>query len=177
MKHLFLQIIILAVLVSCTSVKVSYDYDKTAPFPTYKTYQFTQEVGSLPIGDLNRSRLVSAIENELALKGFTKSDKPDVFIDIKIKAKEKQNATANTSGGYGHGYRYGWGGGFSTTTINYDSYTEGTVFIDMIDATKNQLVWQGRAVRTFDPDLTAEKREANIKEGAKQVFMQYPPKK
>jgi hypothetical protein len=180
MKHLFLPIFVLALLSSCASLKVTQDYDKTAPFATYKTYQFTPEVASLPVGDLNRSRLVAAVETELAAKGFTKSDKPDVLIDLKVKAKEIQTATANTTGGYGgygRGYRYGWGGGFSTTTINYDSYTEGTVFFDMIDVAKNQLVWQGRAVGTFEPDLSAEKREANIKNGTHQVFMQYPPKK
>jgi hypothetical protein len=177
MKRLFFPILILFLLSSCASVKVSSDFDKTAPFSTYKTYQFAQEVASLPIDDLNKNRLISAIETELAAKGFTKADKPDVVINVKIKAKEKQTATANTTGGYGgYGYRYGWGGGYSTTTINYDSYTEGTVFIDMIDAAKNQLVWQGRAVRTFEPDLSAEKREANIKNGTHEVFLQYPPK-
>ena len=57
----------------------------------------------------------------LGQKGFTKSENPDVLIDLKLTAQTKQTATANTSGGYGYGYRYGWGGGFSTTTINYDS--------------------------------------------------------
>ena len=175
MKRLFFPILILFLLSSCASVKVSTDFDKTAPFASYKTYQFAPEVATLPIGDLNRSRLTSAIETELAAKGFTKADKPDVVINVKIHAKEMQTATANTTGGYG-GYRYGRGGGFSTTTINYDSYTEGTVFIDMIDAAKNQLVWQGRAVRTFEPDLSAEKRESNIKNGTHEVFLQYPPK-
>jgi hypothetical protein len=112
------------------------------------------------------------------MKGFTKSDKPDVLIVVKIKAKEVQTATANTSGGYGYGrWGYGYGGGFSTTTINYDSYTEGTVFVDMIDAAKKQMVWQGRAVGTVNPDLSPEKREANIKNGMTQVFYNYPPKK
>lgn len=182
MKHLVLPILALVLFSSCASLKVTQDYDKTAPFSSYKTYQLTEDVANLPIGDLNKSRLIAAVETELAAKGFTKSDKPDVLIDIKVKTKEIQTATANTTGGYGggyygRGYRYGWGGGFSTTTINYDSYTEGTVFIDMIDVAKNQLVWQGRAVGTFDPDISTEKREANIKNGTHQVFMQYPPKK
>ena len=177
MKRIFLPLFIVALFTSCSSLKVSYDYDKSAPFATYKTYQFTSEALSLPIQEISRQRLITAIENELVLKGFTKSEKPDVLIDIKVKAKEMQTATANTSGGYyGRGYRYGYGGGFSTTTINYDSYTEGTVFIDMIDAAKSQLVWQGRAVKTIDPDLSPEKREANINNGVKQVFYQYPPK-
>jgi hypothetical protein len=177
MKHLFLLVFIASLFTSCASIKVSCDYDKSANFAAYKTYQFTQEVASLPIGDLNRARLTAAIESELAAKGFTKSDKPDVMIDVQVRAKEMQTATANTSGGYGGYGRYRWGGGFTTTTINYDSYTEGTFFVNMIDASNNQLVWQGRAVGTLDPDASADKRESNIKNGTKQVFTQYPPKK
>jgi hypothetical protein len=183
MKRLFLPLFIMLLFTSCESIKVSYDYDKSAQFASYKTYQFTKEALSIPIQEITRQRLLTAIESELALKGLKKSDNPDVLIDIKVRAKEKQTATANTTGtgGYGYGgyggYRYGgWGGGFSTTTINYDSYTEGTVFIEMIDSAKNQLVWQGRAVGTVQEDITPEKRETNIKNGVKQVFMQYPPK-
>lgn len=179
-KHLFFPILVLFLLSSCATLKVSQDYDKSAPFASYKTYQFTQDAANLPINELKRSRLIAAVESEMALKGFTKSENPDVLIDIRVKTKEVQTATANTSGTggyYGRGYRYGWGGGFSTTTINYDSYTEGTIFIDMIDVAKNQLVWQGRAAGTIDPDISAEKSESNIKYGTKQVFMQYPPVK
>ena len=32
---------------------------------------------NLNIEELNRKRLITAIENELSLKGFTKSDNPD----------------------------------------------------------------------------------------------------
>ncbi len=54
------------------------------------------------------------------------------------------------------------GGGFSTTTINYDTYVDGTLFIDMIDASKKQLVWQGRGTKTIDQDASPQKREENI---------------
>ena len=53
----------------------------------------------------------------------------------------------------------GWGGGFSTTTINYDTYVDGTLFIDMIDTKKNQLVWQGGAPRRLN--LMQVKRKGN----------------
>ena len=55
--------------------------------------------------------------------------------------------------------RYGYGGGFSTTTINYDTYVDGTLFIDMIDASKKQLVWQGRGTKTIEPDANQARRE------------------
>lgn len=177
MKKLFLFITLGILAASCSSVKVSSDFDREADFASYKTYAFTKEAQELPVSDLNRKRVLDAVANELAAKGFTKSDQADVWIDMNVLAERKQSATATSSPGYyGAGYRYGWGGGFSTTTINVENYVEGTLFIDMIDASKKQLVWQGRAVGTLDPDATPQKREANINSAVKQIFTKYPPK-
>ena len=174
MKKLLIPVFILLIVGACASVKVSSDFDKTAPFSGYKTYAFTPEALNLGINELNRTRMITAIENELSLKGFTKSEKPDVLIDVKITGEKKQTATATSTGGY-YG-RYGWGGGMGTTTVNYDSYVEGTIFIEMVDAAKKQLVWQGRGVGTIDPEASAEKREKNINYAVKQIFSKYPPK-
>jgi hypothetical protein len=185
MKKLIFLFSILVAAAACSSVKVSHDYDKTASFSSYKTYTFTDNALAIPLDELNRKRVMDAVENELKAKGFTrKESNPDVLIDINIKAEHKQSATATTSGypggyagyGYGYGYAYGWGGGFSTTTIHYENYTDGTLFIDMIDAAKKQLVWQGRGTKTIDPDASAQKRESNINYAIKQIFMYYPPK-
>jgi len=177
MKKLLFPILILLIAASCATIKVSSDFDKSAQFSGYKTYAFTEDALNLNIEELNRKRLITAIENELSLKGFTKSEKPDVVIDVKITGEKKQTATATSTGGYGgYGYRYGWGGGMGTTTINYDSYVEGTMFINMIDAGKTEVVWQGRGVGTIDPEASAEKREKNINYAVKQIFTTYPPK-
>jgi hypothetical protein len=177
MKKLLIPFFALILATSCATVKVTSDYDNTAPFASYKTYAFTPEAMQLPVDDLNRGRFVAAVEKELGLKGFTKSDKADVLVDMKLASETKQTATATSNGGYyGRGYRYGWGGGFSTTTINYDSYKEGTLFIDIIDAAKQQLVWQGRGVATLNPDASADKRVANINNAVKMIFTKYPPK-
>jgi hypothetical protein len=162
---------------ACSGIQVSSDFDREAAFASYKTYTFTKEAEELPVSDINRKRVLDAITTELAAKGFTKSDQPDVWISLNLAAEQKQIATAtNTGGYYGAGYGYRWGGGFSTSTINVENYVEGTLFVDMIDASKKQLVWQGRAVGTLNPDASAEKREKNINYAIKQIFTKYPPK-
>ena len=176
MKRLFLFALAGILFTSCASVKVTSDFDKTVDFTSYKTYAFTEEALDLGIGDLNQDRVIAAAEKELGAEGFTKSESPDVLIDMNLVTKDVQTATAYSSGGYyGSGYRYGYGGGMSTTTINYDSYEEGTLFVDMIDATEKKLVWQGRGASTLDPDLSAEKRESNINYAFEKIFAQYPP--
>jgi len=175
MKKLLLPVLVMIIAASCSSVKISSDYDKSAGFASYKTFAFTQEALNYPMSELDRTRILTAITNELTAKGFTKSDNPDVLIDFNIKTQQQQTATATSTGGYGYGYRYGWGGGFSTTTINYDTYTDGTLFIDMIDASKKQLVWQGRGTKTLAEDASAATKEKNINYAVKQIFMKYPP--
>ena len=177
MKNIILFVFLGVLAGSCSSIKVSSDFDREANFASYKTYTFTKEALELPINELNRKRLIDAISNELAAKGFTKSDQADVWIDLVVSTQQKQSATSTSSPSYyGAGYRYGWGGGFSTTTVNIENYVEGTLFVDMIDASKKQLVWQGRAVATLDPNTRSEKRESNINYGVKQIFTRYPPK-
>ena len=71
------------------------------------------------------------------------------LIDVKITGEKKQTATATINRRlwrYYGGYRYGWGGGWVPPHVNYDSYVEGTVFVNMIDASKKEVVWQGRGV-------------------------------
>ncbi|MDH4059017.1 MAG: DUF4136 domain-containing protein, partial [Cyclobacteriaceae bacterium] len=175
-KILFVNLLLVAA--ACSSLKVTYDYDKQANFANYKTYSYTNDALNLPIGDLNRDRVINAIDAEMTAKGFSKSDSPDVLIDLHVKAEEKVDATATTTGpGYGYGgpWRYGYGGGFSTTSINYYEYVEGTLFVNMIDSSTEKIVWQGRGTKTIDEDASASKREQNINYAIKQIFTKYPP--
>jgi hypothetical protein len=167
----------LVVLAACSSIQTTYDFDSTVDFSKYKTYEFTDDAKAFPIQELDRQRVLSAIETELAAKGFTKSSSsPDVLIDLQVKLQQKQTATATNTGGYG--YRYGWGAGYGgTTRVDVQNYVEGTLFINMIDKASEKLVWQGRGTKTLEEHPTPEKKEANVKYGVKQIFLKYPPKK
>jgi hypothetical protein len=180
MKYLVFLVMVLSI-TSCSSVKIAYDYDKQADFAKFKTYAFSEDVAKLPVDELNRGRLISAVETELAAKGFSKSDNPDVLIDMHITAKKRTEAVANTSGGggmYGGYYgRYGYGGGFSTTTVSYNDYVDGTLLINMVDKSTEKIAWQGRGTKTIDEDASASKREQNINYAVKQIFTKYPPVK
>lgn len=174
MKNIILSISVAFILASCSSISVSYDYDKNANFTTYKTYGYTPEALALGIGDLNRDRLLAAIDAEMAARGFTKSDSPDALVDLIVKAQERTQATATNTGGY-YG-RYGWGGGMSTTTINYDQYVDGTLFVNFIDKSTEKMVWQGRATKTLDENASPQKKETNIKNAVKMIFSKFPVK-
>ena len=177
MKTRLLLIVTIALASACSSITTSYDYDKTVDFTKYKTYNFTPEALKLGIQELNRDRLLAAIDREMTARGFTKSDNPDVLIDLLAKLEEKRTATATTSGGGMYGYgRYGYGGGFSTTTVNYDDYTEGTLFINLVDRGTEKIVWQGRGTKTIVENASPEKRESNINNGVAMIYTKFPIK-
>ena len=104
MKKLFFLSLIMIVAVSCSTVKVSSDFDKTANFAAYKTFTYTDETLAMPLDDINKNRILNIVTAEMAAKGFTKSEtNPDVWIDINIKTETQQTATATTSGAGGYG--------------------------------------------------------------------------
>lgn len=183
MKNVLI-ILVLFVFVGCSTVKVAYDYDKQVDFSKYKTYVISEETLKMTgVNQLNRDRIITAVEAQMAADGFTKAgtDNADVILDIRLKGQEVQTATATTTGGggyggYGRGYGgWGYGGGMSTTQINYDNYTEGTMFITLIDRVTEKITWQGTGKKTIQENANTEKREKNIDYAVTQIFTNYPP--
>ena len=153
--------------------KTSFDYDKTANFAGYKTYAMRD---GAKVGDpLIDNRIVAAIENELAAKGFTKSDtNPNVLVIYHVAINKQQNISGYTSGGGPYGWRFG--GGMQSTDLRVNEILIGTLVIDLTDAAKKEVVWRGMGVKEIDPQAKAEKRDKNISGAVAKMFKNYPPK-
>ncbi len=183
MKYLLCTCLAMALVTtnSLAQVSVSSDYDKDVDFTQFKTYKFTEEALNLPISDLSRGRLIEAITSEMATKGFSQTDDPDILLDITITAEQKERTTATTNyssmNHYGAGYRYRWGPSFTTTDINVTEYVEGTIFLDFISSETNQLVWQGRGVGTVQENASSQKKDKRAYNGVAKILGKYPPKK
>ena len=175
MKKLFKTIPLLAVLImvtSCSSVRVAADYDKNVDFSNYKTFAFYKTgIDKAEISDLDKRRILRAIEVEMIGKGFTKSENPDILVSIFTKSREKVNIYNNGWGPYGYGW--GWSpyywGNYNTVSTS----TEGVLYIDLIDANKKELIWQGVGTGYLTQNM--EKKEERIKEFVKSIFEKYPP--
>lgn len=177
MKSLkFLVVILIMSLSSCSTVKVVSDYDTKANFKEYKTFAFYKKgIDKAKVSDLDKKRIMRAIEAELISKGFTKSENPDLLVSIFTKSRERVNVTDNNFGML----RFGWGWGYNPwfngrNNINVNQYTEGTLFIDFIDKKNNELVWQGIGSGAMKMK-SVEKKEERIKEFVKEIISTYPP--
>ena len=168
---LFLPLLLLA-FVGCGSVSVTTDYDTKANFDTYKTFAFYKPgIDKAEISDLDKKRIMRAIEAELVTKGMQKSVAPDVLVSLFTKSRERVNVQNNVGFGYGWGWRPMWGGGMQ---MNVNSYTEGTLFVDIIDAKTKELVWQGIGSGALTT-RSVERKEERIQEFVQEILTQYPP--
>ncbi|WP_309642612.1 DUF4136 domain-containing protein [Flavobacterium sp.] len=167
-----LPLLLLYLVVSCGSVHVNTDYDKAVDFTQYKTYAYYKTgIDKVEISDLDKKRILRSIDEAMLAKGFTKTDTPDLLININAKSEKNVNMNQFYAG-YGYGWGFGWspywGGGTSLTTS-----TDGILTIDLIDAKKKELIWQGEGSGYLTKD-TNEKDE-NIKEFVTKILAQYPP--
>ena len=168
-----LPILLLFIISSCSTIRVNSDFDKNVDFTQYKTYAFHKNgIDKAEVSDLDKKRILRAIETELNKKGMTKSETPDLLVSIFTKEREQVDVNQYNAGwGYGWGYGwnpYLWGGRSYVTT-----YTQGTLYIDLIDAKKKELIWQGQGMG----DLTQvrEKKEERINAFVSKILEQFPP--
>ncbi|MGO1586075.1 MAG: DUF4136 domain-containing protein [Mesonia sp.] len=159
---------------SCSSVKVATDYDEAVDFNQYQSFAFYKPgIDKAEISDLDKKRILRAIEVELTQKGLVKSTNPSLLVSIFTKSTTNVDIYRNN---YGYGYGYGWRpyyyyGGMGKETVS--TSTEGTLYIDFIDAAKKELVWQGMGTGVLSQDREA--KIERIKEIVLEVMKKYPP--
>ncbi|HEX8268294.1 MAG TPA: DUF4136 domain-containing protein [Flavobacterium sp.] len=175
MKTIKFLPILLLVLASCSSVRTASDFDKTVDFTQYKTYAFFKTgIDKVEVSDLDKKRILHAIEEQMTAKGFAKSETPDILVNIFTKARQQVDVNQFNSG-WGYGWGYGWNPWMYGGNTAISAYTEGTLFIDLIDAKRKELVWQGEGVGVLTEN-TGDKDE-RIREFVAKILAQYPPVK
>ena len=168
------------ILTSCSSLRVTSDYDTEVDFDKYKTFAFYKKgIDKADISDLDKKRILIAIENQSISKGLRKSKDPDILVSIFTKSRERVNVNNTANWGFGWSWRWGglnpWMYG-NLNNVNINQYTEGTLFIDILDTESNSLVWQGigsGAMRMKN----VEKKKERIKEFVRGILDKYPPLK
>ena len=160
---------------------VRYDFDKEKDFSKYKTYKWVPIKGADKPDDLTDSKIVAAVDADLAKKGLTKTDSEDADLYVGHQTaigEEKQFTSYNTGWGYGPGWGGGWYGGGMSSTTTYGSTS--TVYVGQLDLSvydpkAKQLVWRGVATKTLDPKAKPEKKEKNINKAVTKLLKNFPP--
>lgn len=167
----FLPLILLFIFASCSSVRVATDFDREVDFNQYQTFAFYKPgIDKAQISDLDKRRILRAIESNLTQTGMSKSENPDILVSIFTKEKERVDVYNNY---YGHSwYWHPWY--YQGSSVHRTP--EGTLFIDLIDAKSNNLVWQGMGTANLHTS-SVEAKEKRINEIVREILAKYPPEK
>jgi hypothetical protein len=176
------------VLAGCAAPKPTLrsDYDRSADFATYRTYSYVDPVGTDKAGysSIITQHFKSAIDNEMSARGYRKVDSnPDLLVNFSANATEKVDVrstpTPTMGMGVGYGGYYGYRGSMYgawpmyTNDVSTVRYQVGTLNVDVVDARRKQLVWEGVAEGKLRKE-TMQNPEPAIRSVINQLYQTYP---
>src|SRR5262249_32167885 len=162
MKYRIFACLALAMTAAVTYAQKTTDSDPSAPFGTYKTYAWTE--GTPSPNPLGEQRIHAAVDAQLAGKGMTRVDSdPNLYVATHVLTHEQKESGAM-------GFVRWWGGAF---TANGETYVQGTLIVDLYDASTRKMVWRGVATGTASDK--ASKNTSKIEKALAKMFQRYPP--
>ncbi|MGH2665667.1 DUF4136 domain-containing protein [Flavobacterium sp.] len=168
-----LAVLLVFAITSCSTVRVNSDYDKSVNFSQYKTYAFHKSgIDKAEISDLDKKRILKSIDAQLSAKGMTKSETPDLLVNIFTKERERIDVN-QFNAGWGYGWGYGWNPYLWGGRTYVSSSTEGTLYIDLIDAKNKELIWEGMGTGYLTQDT--HKKDERINEFVTKIIAEFPP--
>ena len=157
--------------------EVHYNYDRSANFASYKTYQWVEIPGGSVPDQLIDQAIMQAADEQLAQKGLTKVDNnADLYIGYQFVLNLEKSVSLWETGGAGPGWGWDpWGGGRNvqgqTSTIPV-----GILLMDLYDVARKQLVWRADAIKTINLKTDPDKNYKNLQKVMTKLFKHYPPK-
>lgn len=156
------------------------DYDKSVDFSVYRTYGFPKETGTDRGGysTLVTSYFKSAVSAAMEARGYKYAEEnPDLLVNFFMNTRERTELRPRHVSGYGYyGYRYGlyhaWPMYEEDRTV---TYKVGTINIDIVDAEKKQLIWEGIAEGRVTKEAL-ENPQVTINGVVTELMRQYPGK-
>lgn len=130
--------------------------DPTANFTQYQTFGFVDPLGTDSRGyqSIVSQQLKTATRREMEARGLRYDPaNPQLLVNFSASLNDKMRVTTAPAPAYGgyYGYRRGfyqpWPLYQDSTTVS--EYQEGTLTIDVIDAGKKQLVWEGTVTKSI----------------------------
>lgn len=167
-----------AAIAACTSgPKIRADADPSVDFKTYKTFGFFQQLSTdkSKYSTMLTTRLKDAARRELQTRGYQEAEQPQLLVNFNTNVENRTDVQSTGSSAGFYGYRSGMYGAWGAypQDVYTTHYQEGTLAIDLVDASKQQLVWQGIAQARLTKTML-ENPGATIDSVVADIFAKYP---
>ena len=173
-----MAVLLVAACASGPSAKVFVRSDPAMNVASFHTYAFEEPLGTDRAGysSLLSKYLKAAAARELEARGYRPDPAADFLVNFNVQKQDKLKATSvPSSAGYGgyYGYRRGYYSAWPSYETQVTQYTEGTLSIDIVNAAKQQLIWEGTAIgRLREKDR--ENLQPLVDAVVAQVFENFP---
>ena len=160
--------------VAAFAQEVQFDYDRSANFSAFKTYQWV-DYKRVAVGDqLLDQDIKRAVDEQLAGKGLRRVESGgDLLVGYQAGISEEKQFDA-----FGSGFG-GWGGpgrgNFGDIHGTTSTIEIGKLVIGLFDPASKQLVWRGSASKTLDLKKDPDKNYRNLEKAMAKLFKNYPP--
>ena len=142
----------------------------------YHTYSFAAQPGTNRGGNVTplTTFFETAIEREMSARGYQKLDSGgDLLVNFNARVSERADIESTPAPMYGYGY-YGYRGGmYMGPEVQTVRYKVGTANIDVVDAKRKVVVWEGIAERELTQDVMRNPQPA-IDHTVAAMFAQFP---
>ena len=147
-----------------------------ANLSAYHTYSFAAQPGTNRGGNVTplTTFFESAIAREMTARGYQQVDSGgDLLVNFNARVSEKADIQSTPGPMYGYGY-YGYRGGmYMGPEVQTVRYKVGTANIDVVDAKRRVVVWEGIAERELSDDIMRNPQPA-IDSTVAKMFAQFP---
>lgn len=161
-------------MVSCTGMKIKYDYDQMENFSEYRSFDFLKVPATVMVNPLAMNFLKMAISTDLEAKGYLKaSDNPQLLIAVHTYVQGRLNIT---DWGYNYANReaYWRESDYWGEIIDAYAFEGSTLIIDFVKAADKKLIWRGVAQKVLEPDLMPDELEPVIQEAVSKILKEFP---
>lgn len=178
-KMLFPALALLVAACAAPQPQVRSNFDRTADFSRYRTYNVMASAGRSADGyeTLVGQAIRAAVEQELESRGYVKDPDPDLLVNFSVTVQKVQQVSQIPTAGPPAPYYYRGGYYQTWPAYSYETwvreYDEGTLLIDVIDAERQQLVWEAAGTGRLKKDLT-EDIQARAQQAVALLFARYP---
>ena len=170
----------LLLLAGCaTGPTIRSNVDPAVNFNTFRTFSFFQPLSTDREGyqSLISQQLIASTQRELEARGLTRDDtRPDLLVnfsadlDQRLRVTQTPVTTASSFNRHRHGLYSTWPT-YQRTEIR--QYTQGTLGIDVVDAARRQLVWEGFALGRVTQSTTNNLGPV-LDDAVVQIFREFP---
>jgi hypothetical protein len=147
-----------------------------ANLSSYHTYSFAAQPGTNRGGNLTplTTFFETAIAREMNARGYRQVDSGgDLLINFNARVTEKTDIQSTPGPSYGYGY-YGYRGGlYAGSEVQTVRYKVGTANVDVVDAKRKVVVWEGVAERELTNDVM-KNPQAAVDNAVAKMFTQFP---